>query len=159
MDEIEAGVIEVETSTYSPLDWFEDYGRTGKRPSDEALSYLADEGYIFDVERANLTDKGFDKLAELGVPIREINVLTLGADVFVQVPGDKGVTKLRIRAGSECLVVFGHRNKRTGLIDTYEVLAGENLPALSIYPNSKHKFSTHKWPATWPVNAVYSVAP
>lgn len=148
-------VLEGSATPPSLLDYMADYGRGEKIP-DEQLAAMVAEGYLFDVEQGNFTDLGFEKLAEMGVPVKEVNILTLGTDIHVPLP-DR--TKLHIRAGSQCLVVFGHRDKRTKLINRYDVVAGEDLPMLTVYANSKHEFSTHQWPAAWPLTGRYAVAP
>jgi len=144
------------SATPPPLmDYMADYGK-GETIPDDKLADLVNEGYLFDVEQGNFTDLGFAKLEELGVPVKEINILTLGIDLHLPLP-DR--TKLHIRAGSQCLVVFGHRNKRTRIVERYDVVAGQDLPMLTVFANSKHEFSTHKWPAAWPVTGRYAVAP
>lgn len=156
-----AVILEGVASPPSPIDQFVAYGRDrNERPTDEALRYLADEGYIFDVERANVTDKGFELLEERGVALSVLNILTLGQDLHIPTQDATGRRfKLHLKQGSQTLVLFGGRNKRTGLREWYDVRAGDELPIIRVYANSKHVFSEHKWPATWPINGTTTFAP
>lgn len=121
---------------------------SGKKLTSGQLDALKGKGFLS--PEGFLTDAGIAQAESEGVIMRELSVITLKSPIIAPTVGD-GVKRV-IQKGSQLLVLFGGRNKKTG-VRWYEVSAGKAFPILTIHGN--HDIVTHKWPVGLDVEAIY----
>ncbi len=144
-------MIEGTASPRSLTDDLIEYAKTGVRPDAEITSALVNAGYIFDNDRAFLTDTALDIVEAAGADITEINILVLGTDIHPKL--DDGQT-IHLKAGSSLQILFAGRDRKYG--EYWECAAGKHLPVLVVYKSKAHKVETHRWPAAIPLTATMS---
>lgn len=149
-------ILDTEVKPLTVERWLIDYGKNREEGLSDVVARTAvAHGYIFDVEDRNFTDKGLDLLETSGVPIKRFQTITLGHLIS---PVDKDGKQWNLRPGSQVLVLFSGKAKKT--IPAWDdVVISDNFGIQRIYRNTADTREEQRWPALWPLGGKVIVEP
>ncbi len=149
-------VLDIEVAPVSLEKWLIDYGKNREDGlSDDVAGTAVSEGFLFDTDDRNFTEKGLDLLEANGVILKKFFTLTLGHAIS---PIDKNGDKWNLQPGSQVLILFsGDAKKAVPAWD--DVMVSDQFPIVRIYRNSADSRAEHRWPITWPLGGKSKFVP